>query len=149
MNARTGSTKGFSLLEMIIVMVIMGTMAMVVVNNTKGSSESGQVTSALQSINAIQTASMQWFADNGNTFTGISVAKLVSSKFLGDAFTGTKANPWGGDYSVAANAADAARVDLTLTGVSAGAAGKLSTALAKKGLSGVYTAGSNTYVVTM
>jgi prepilin-type N-terminal cleavage/methylation domain-containing protein len=149
MNARKNNKKGFSLLELIIVMVVMGTMAIVVVNNTKGSSESGQITSAMQSVSAIQTASMQWFADNGNAFTGVSVGTLVTSKLLGEAFTGTSANPWGGNYSLAVNGADAAKADLTITAVPGTAATKLTTALGKKGLTGAYTAASKTYVITL
>ena len=94
------SKRGFTLLELIVVMVIITIIAAQVIASFKGASDNGRVASALNSIKAIQTAAMGYFNGNGGSCTGISMATLVSGKYLPASFSGTGANPWGGNYAL-------------------------------------------------
>jgi len=145
---KLSNKKGFTLLELIVVMVIITIIASQVIASFKGAADNGRVAAALNSIKAIQTAAMNYFNNNGGSCTGISVATLVSGKYLPGIFTGTGANPWGGNYTVNVNASDSTKFDLLMTNISQTDATTLNNALANSAQAVSYVATSSTWTGT-
>jgi len=143
-----GSKKGFTLLELIVVMVIITIIASAVIASFKGVSDNGRVANALNSIKAIQTAAMGYFNSNGGSCTGISIATLVTGKFLPGSFSGTGTNPWGGNYTVNVNAADTTKFDLSMTNISAIDNTNLDNAIQKTAEAVTYNAGTSIWTGT-
>jgi len=137
--------KAFTLLELIVVMVIITIIASQVIASFKGAADNGRIASALNSIKAIQTAAMGYFNNNGGSCTGISVANLVAGNYLPGTFTGTNANPWGGNYSVAVNANNATQFNLSMTNISQADATLLNNALQNSAQAVDYVASSSTW----
>jgi len=145
---RLSNKKGFTLLELIVVMVIITIIASQVVASFKGAADNGRVAAALNSIKAIQTAAMSYFNNNGGNCTGISVATLVSGNYLPGTFTGTNANPWNGNYTVAVNANNNTQFNLTMTNISQTDATTLNNALQNSAQAVNYVATSSTWTGT-
>jgi len=139
---------GFTLLELIVVMVIITIIASQVIASFKGASDNGRVAAALNSIKAIQTAAMSYFNGNGGSCSGISVASLVSGNYLPGTFTGTNANPWGGNYVVAVNPSNNSQFDLSMTNIPSSAAGPLNNALQNSAQAVNYASSSSTWTGT-
>jgi prepilin-type N-terminal cleavage/methylation domain-containing protein len=148
MQMGLSNKKGFTLLELIVVMVIITIIASQVISSFKGASENGRVAAALNSIKAIQTAAMSYFNNNGGSCTGISVTTLVSGNYLPGSFTGTNANPWGGNYIVAVNANNATQFNLSMTNISQTNATTLNSALQNSAQAVNYVATSSTWTGT-
>ena len=145
---RLSNKKGFTLLELIVVMVIITIIASQVVASFKGAADNGRVAAALNSIKAIQTAAMSYFNNNGGSCTGISVASLVSGNYLPGTFTGTNANPWGGNYTIAVNANNNTQFNLTMTNISQADATLLNNDLQNSAQAVNYVASSSTWTGT-
>jgi len=116
---KVSGKKGFTLLELIVVMVIITIIASGVIASFKGASDNARVATALNSIKSIQTAAMGYFNGNGGSCSGISIANLVSGNYLPASFSGSNTNPWNGNYTVAVNANDATKFDLSMSNISA------------------------------
>ena len=139
---------GFTLLELIVVMIIITIIASQVIASFKGASDSGRIAAALNSIKAIQTAAMSYFNNNGGSCNGISVSSLVAGNYLPGTFTGTNTNPWGGNYVVAVNANDATQFNLTMTNISQADANILNNDLQNSAQAVNYAASSSTWTGT-
>jgi len=139
---------GFTLLELIVVMVIITIIASQIIASFKGASDNGRVASALNSVKAIQTAAMNYFNNNGGSCAGISVSNLVAGNYLPGAFTGTGSNPWGGNYTVAVNANNATQFNLSMTNISQADANTLSNDLANSSQGTTYAAATSTWTGT-
>ena len=139
---------GFTLLELIVVMVIITIIASQVIASFKGASDNGRVAAALNSIKAIQTASMGYFNNNGGSCTGISVANLVAGTYLPGTFTGTNANPWGGNYTIAVNSSNSTQFNLSMTNIAQADATILNNALQNSAQAVNYVASSSTWTGT-
>jgi prepilin-type N-terminal cleavage/methylation domain-containing protein len=148
MQNRLSNKKGFTLLELIVVMVIITIIASQVIASFKGASDNGRVAAALNSIKAIQTAAMGYFNNNGGSCTGISVAVLVGGNYLPGTFTGINANPWGGSYTVAVNANNSTQFNLSMTNISQTNATTLNNALQNSAQAVNYVATSSTWTGT-
>ncbi|HAH20144.1 MAG TPA: hypothetical protein DCL49_04475 [Candidatus Omnitrophica bacterium] len=131
---------GFTLIEIVITIAIIAIL-LSAIGVGSGVMGNAKVNSAAQSVKQLHTAAQSYIAAGNMTFTGISAAGLVTSKFLPDGFSATASNPWGGDYTVAVNASDSSKVDIALTSVPADAGTRLS-ALFKN------SASATTYVGT-
>ena len=145
---RLSNKKGFTLLELVVVMVIITIIASQVIASFKGAADNGRVAAALNSIKAIQTAAMSYFNSNGGSCTGISVASLVSGNYLPGTFTGTNANPWGGNYTIAVNANNNTQFNLTMTNISQADATLLNNDLQNSAQAVNYVASSSTWTGT-
>ena len=143
-----GNKRGFTLLELIVVMVIITIIASQIIASFKGAADNGRVAAALNSIKAIQTAAMGYFNNNGGSCAGISTATLVSGNYLPGTFTGTNANPWGGNYSVAVNSSNATQFNLSMTNISQADATILNNALQNSAQAVNYVASSSTWTGT-
>jgi prepilin-type N-terminal cleavage/methylation domain-containing protein len=145
---RLGNKKGFTLLELIVVMVIITIIASQVIASFKGASDNGRIAAALNSIKAIQTAAMSYFNNNGGSCSGISVATLVSGNYLPGMFTGTNANPWNGNYNIAVNPNNTTQFNLSMTSIPQADATALNNALQNSAQAVNYVASSSTWTGT-
>lgn len=71
-------------------------------------------------VSDIQKAAKSWKGQRTN-YTGISIAELCTSRYLsaticGDSDDATSANPWGGNYTVAANT-NTSMIDVAITSI--------------------------------
>ena len=148
MKRKLANKRGFTLLELIVVMVIITIIASQVIASFKGAADNGRVAAALNSIKSIQTAAMSYFNSNGGSCAGISVANLVAGNYLPGTFTGTNANPWGGNYSVAVNANNSSQFNLTMTNISQADATLLNNDLQNSAQAVNYVASSSTWSAT-
>lgn len=117
--------KGFTLLEVglaiVVALLVIAAAAMAFTTQR----EKAQVKAAIEGINYVYQAAQDWAATRPN-FTGVSCAVLTSQNLLpnivGDC---TGDNPWGGNYTVAVNSGNSARVTITLTNVPQGPGAQL------------------------
>jgi type II secretory pathway pseudopilin PulG len=149
-NERRKSNKGFSMLEVLLVLTVVVTLIGSIAFAGNGLTNSGNVTQTLNSLSSIQQALALYRSDNGASCTGVTVASLTAAgKYLPAGFTGTGTNGFGGDFSIAANGADSTLCDVTLTKVPGVAQTKMDSAMKKQSIiAPVYTATTQTYVVT-
>jgi Tfp pilus assembly protein PilV len=117
--------KGMSLIEVglaIVVALIVIAAASALFSTQR---EKAHVKAAVEGVNYMYQAAQDWASVRPN-FTGVSCAVLTAQsllpQILGDC---TGDNPWGGNYTVAVNGTNAARVNITLTGVPNGPGAQL------------------------
>jgi len=121
-KARQG---GFTLLEvglaLVVAMLVIAAAAMAFTTQR----DRAEVKSAVDGVNSLYSGAQDWAITRPN-FTGVSCAVLIAQNLLPPLLGNcTAANPWGGNYTVAANATNAARVDITLTNVPNGPGAQL------------------------
>jgi len=114
--------KGFTIVEMIIVMVIIGVILSSVIAAGQGATNTGRLTSTVATIKALQTAAVNYYNQNGGTYTGgtlgtITLANLASNNMI-PANIGSGLNAWNGTISVSPDT-NAGYIDITLTNVPA------------------------------
>ena len=113
---------GFTVIEMIAVMVIITVILGAVLTTVQGATNTSRITSTLSSIKSIQTACVNYYNANGGTYTNgtlaagntLSLANLASNGMLPAGVAGT--NAWGGAITVAPDA-NANYFDITLSSV--------------------------------
>ena len=78
--------KGFTLVELLIVIVILGILATVTVFAVRGITDKGQTSACKADKKSIEVAAEAWFAQNGGAVLGAdataSAAALVTAKFF-------------------------------------------------------------------
>lgn len=137
----------FTLLELSIVLAIIGILIVGVVGISSGLRQTAFITEAAQNINALHGSANQYLAIGNTNFTGISITALQTANLLPAGFSGTATNPWGGNYSVAANASDSSKIDIQLTSVPTNAGNKLVTMFGNSAAA-TPTFSSGTFTVT-
>jgi len=135
---------GFTLIELVLVISIVALLLMAI-GVTSGVRESARVHAAAESVKALRTAAESYIAAGSMTYTGITVAGLQTAGYLPAGFSATGSNPWGGNYTIAANS-DPSRVDISLTGVGITASTRLSVLFANSAQGTSYA--SNTWTAT-
>ena len=113
------SKNGFTIVEMIIVMVIIGVILSAVIAVGQGATNTSRIASTTATIKAIQTAATSYYNANGGSYSGgtlgnITLANLASNGYLPTKVAGTDA--WGGAITVAPDT-NANYFDITLAGV--------------------------------
>ena len=116
--------KGFTLIELVLVISIVALLLMAI-GLTSGVRENARVHAAAESVKTLRTASESYIAAGNMTYAGITIAGLQTAGYLPASFSATGSNPWGGNYSIAADS-DPNKVDISLTGVSTTASARLS-----------------------
>ena len=141
-----GQQKGFTVIELIAVMVIIAVILGSVLAAVKGATDNSRITSAISSVRALQTASVNYYNNNGGSYNNLSLSTLASNSMLPNNFTsGVNANPWNGASTVAPDA-NANWFDITFTNVPSTAATSLTNAVTKLAQSApTYTATSQTW----
>jgi prepilin-type N-terminal cleavage/methylation domain-containing protein len=141
--------KGFSLIEMIFVIVVAAMIALLAVRYFASSRFNLKVTSAVSQIQQITGASYQWLNTHAQLdFTGgdvpngvaISMTELVNTECLGNNYT---QDPWGGTIAVNADPSAPTLVKITLPGASLKACNNLKQRLANKAQSQIQTCTAN------
>ena len=84
MNTNKNQDKGFTLVELLIVIVILGILATVTVFAVRGITDQGQTSACNADKKTLQTAVEAYYAQNGTT-TDVTEANLVSSGLLVEA----------------------------------------------------------------
>lgn len=142
------NTKGFTIIELIAVMVIIGVILSAVLAAVQGATNNSRITSTLASIRALQTASVNYYNSNGGNYTGgtlgtISLANLATNNMLPANISGT--NAWEGTITIAPDT-NANYFDITLTNVPSTATTALNNALTNLTQTApTYTAKSQTW----
>src|SRR5688500_12138391 len=88
--ARRNSEGGFTLVELLVVIVILGILAAVAVFAVGGITDKGKKSACKADVKAVEIASEAYYAQNGSYATGIgtkggAATTLVGAKFLRDA----------------------------------------------------------------
>ena len=144
MMKRLMNRKAFTLIELAVVMVIIGILVAVLVP-TFGMRDKANISRAKGDIGGLHAAALGYVSAGRTTFTGVSVETLVSEGHLPANFLGAASNPWGGDYTVAANT-DATKVDIAATTVPENAGADLVRTFNTKSEGAVYA--TTTFTVT-
>ena len=140
--------EGQTLLEIIAVLVIIGAILAAVIPAVTTSTDNGRIRSAVSAIRAVQSAAVGYYNDNGGSYASLSIANLAA-KYLPAGFTGSSADPWGGNITVAVNGATTNQYVLTMTNVPTTAQSPLTTALQNSSVSTSYNATTNTFTATL
>jgi type IV pilus assembly protein PilA len=142
--------KGFTIIELIAVMVIIAVILASVLATVQGATNNSRLTNAVASIRALQTASVNYYNGNGGSYANLSIANLAAGNYLPANFTsGANQDPWNGNITVAPDA-NAGYFDITLTNVPASvgnaATGTLTMAVSKLTQTApAYTAATGTW----
>ncbi len=77
---RNSDESGFTLVELLVVIVILGILAAVAVFAVGGITDKGKASACSADVNSVQTASEAYYAKNGSY--AADIAALVTAKFL-------------------------------------------------------------------
>ena len=94
-------TSGFTLVEMLLVLVILATLAAIVIPKMAGRSQQAKVTAAATQISSFKQALDSYEVDTGTYPKGGNLAELVSSNaqgWKGPYLDRVPADPWGNNY---------------------------------------------------
>jgi len=148
-TCQKSNKKGFTLIEMVVVMFIIAAILSAVLPAIIGATNNSNISNSVQSIRALQTAATQYYSANGGTYTGgtlgtISMANLATNNMLPAKAAGN--NSWGGTFAIAPDA-NANYVDITLTSVPANVQATITTDVQNLvSVAPTYTAGTKTWV---
>ena len=95
-------TRGFTLVEMLLVLVILATLAAIVIPKMAGRSQQAKVTAAATQISAFKQALDSYEVDTGAYPKGGNLGELVSSGvqgWKGPYLDKIPADPWGNNYT--------------------------------------------------
>ena len=95
-------TRGFTLVEMLLVLVILATLAAIVIPKMAGRSQQAKVTAALTQISSFKQALDSYEVDTGAYPKGGNLGELVSSNvqgWKGPYLDKIPADPWGNNYT--------------------------------------------------
>lgn len=138
---------GFSLVELAIGLAVI-TVLILSVSLSSGIRENAKVQSASQSITALRLAAENYIATGKMNYAGLTVATLKTENLLPSSFTGTTANPWGGNYTIVPNTANNTKVDIAVTAVPASESTKLISLFANSSSATAYDTGTKTWTAT-
>lgn len=141
------SKRGFSLVELAIGLAVV-TVLILAVSMSAGIRDNARVQSAANSVQTLRSAAENYLAVGKLNYTGISIDALKASKLLPDNFVGTQTDPWGGDFSVAANASSSARFDISLSGLAKADADKLTSYFNNSASAIAFDQSKSTWTVT-
>ena len=141
------SIRGFSLVELAIGLAVT-TVLILAVSMSSGIRDTARVQSAANSVQALRSAAENYLAGGKLNYSGIDMDALKTEKLLPDNFNKNGSNPWGGDFSVAANASNSTRFDISLTSVNKTDKDKLTSYFNNAANSFAYDEGNSAWTVT-
>jgi len=95
------NSKGFSLLELLIVVAIILIIATIAIPSLLRSRQAANESAAVANLRTVNTAEVTYLSSSGGNYG--SITDLIAARLLDDTFTGTKA---GYNYTVDANGSD-------------------------------------------
>ena len=147
MNKVSKGNKGFSLVELAIALGLVSVL-IGVVSAGGGMITKTRVQRESEAVDSLRVAAQNYLSGANLTYSGISVAALKTANLLPAAFDPTASNAFGGDYVLAANSADSAKVDISLAAVPAAASATLTSAFKGKADAIAYDATSKVWKAT-
>ncbi len=109
--------KGFTLIELGIVLVVIVGLTITLWPQLQQLYGLGDAAKLRTQVMEIQNGA-QLFKQRNNVFTGVSMTVLDNQGYISDRMgDGSSRNPWGGNYSIVADATDPTRYVVTATGV--------------------------------
>ena len=105
--------KGFTLIELMIVVAIIGILAAVAIPAYSNYTKKAKMTEITNGMGALGSALVEYYQSRGNMPDGTTTDALIATSF-GVAIPDTYIGP-GGSMTVAANATDANAADITVT----------------------------------
>jgi Tfp pilus assembly protein PilE len=109
---------GVSLLELVLVIAIIGTMILTSIRFFNIATENAKVNNAVSMTRDIADASFKWYESNTSftkpefNFTTLVQMNLLPTKYADSALTATM-NPWGGSVKLAASGSEHFKITLT------------------------------------
>ena len=143
---RFNSQQGFSLVELAIGLAVV-TILVLAISMSSGIRDNARIQSAANSVQTLRSTAENYLATGKLNYAGLTIDALKTAKLLPGSFTGTGANPWGGDFTVAANT-DKTRFDITLGGLSQTDADKLTAYFNNSANAAVYNTSTSAWTVT-
>lgn len=108
--------KGFSLVELAIALGLIGILVSVVTAGG-GMLAKTRIHRETAAVDGLRIAAQNYLTSRNLTYNGVSIAALKSNGLLPSNFDPARANSFGGDYVVAANADDNTKVDISVLNV--------------------------------
>lgn len=139
--------RAFSLVELAIGLAVIGVL-MLAISFSSGIRDNARVQSAAASVEALRTAAENYLAGGKLNYTGVDIAALKAARLLPNNFTGTKANPWGGDFVLGPNAANNTQFDISLSGLTKADADKLAVIYNNSASATSFDASKNIWSIT-
>ncbi|MCS6271904.1 prepilin-type N-terminal cleavage/methylation domain-containing protein [Shewanella baltica] len=114
---KLSKSKGFTLIELSIVLVLIVGLTITFWPQISQMMGVGDAAKVRAQISEIQNGAMLYKQRN-NVFTGMTMTILDNQGYVSDRMAdGASRNPWGGNYTVTANATDPTQYVVTVTGV--------------------------------
>ena len=130
------SKKGFTLIELMAVIGVMGLLMAVVLIGASSSRKTAQISTTAQQIQLIYSACQAWLGNGRVNYTGISLDTLQQAGYLPSSLL----NPYGGTYEVKPHSGDAAKLDIEVANVpDSGTWAEISSAVSNLFTAGAYS----------
>lgn len=140
------SKSGFSLIELAIGLAVV-TILILSVSASAGIRDNARVQSAAKSVETLRLAAENYLVTGKVNYAGLTFESLKTAKLLPGNFNPSQANPWGGDYVLAANG-DSTRFDIGISGLNKTDADKLSSYFASSASVINFNEGAGTWTAT-
>jgi len=144
---RLKNKKGFSLIELAIGVVLLGILVGSIAAGA-GMTTKMKVQHESDTVNTLLVAARNYLSASQTTYAGVTIAVLETAGYLSNNFNSTTGNSWGAGYTVAPNAADNTKVDITIAAVPSAAIGTSLTNNFSSQATCVYTAAASTWTGT-
>ena len=109
--------KGFTIIELSIVLTLIVGLTITMWPQLSQMFGIGDAAKVRTQVSEIQNGA-SLYKQRNNVFTGITMTVLDDQGYVSDRMAdGTARNPWGGNYSISVDAADATRYTVTVSGV--------------------------------
>ena len=140
--------EGFTLLEIMLVLAVVAVLLGILLP-AMGARNTAKISACAQSINNLQQAANGWLSQgnvNYSTLTSPGITTLKTAGLLPAGFSGT--DPWGGTFTVSANATDNNKLDIVASSVPSAAGTALGNLLGSNADSYSYDSDTSTFTVT-
>ena len=144
---RRKNNKGFSLVELAIGLAVI-TVLILAVSMSSGIRDTARQQSAVDSVQALRSASESYLASGKLNYASVSFTELKNGNFLPANFNASGTNPWGGNFTLGVNSSNNTRVDITLTSVASADNTKLTTFFNNIALNTSYDTTGKTWTAT-